>query len=853
METESELWPTAAPRRTQVLSQVAMTSHFVSEHCSELLRFRTGPPGLATPQLQHPLVHLPPGLAQADRLWHLCHLTYAEPQAQQGHQASVEHFLSIPVYQICSRHHHQLTTRPSPSAQASPPSFHTHVSDTAVVEQLRPCVLGLSNDSGLDSNLKITELTTEKETEPRAPQNTPVPRGEESDSLAASDETTDLMLTVTSSTEKLTDGEIHHELLQQAMEELPELNLEKHDGQGLGKCLSEVTVNEAASFVGGNLTDQPLGQDFLETWGGATVTEYLEGIQSNVEEDLSHIHDTENKVSSVCSTSTEPSLEALLFSLSEDSPEEITLNAEMQMDHRVLATGVEHQEDRETSLESPEKEQPLRMCPELFLTNETGPVTTGSDLKISLSTDEQLIDAKLHQSCELDLPHYEVPEAVLEDIEYGEESDSLAASDETTDLMLTVKSSTEKLTDGEIHHEHPQQAMEELPELNLEKHDGQGLECTFEPVPSMDEQFIDAENNQQGVPDHLQQHKDQVPEPIRVEHDSADQLLETSSRVHLEVLETIDSKMREAVYSEVPSVGSVSEVKMEMGHQVVLQQSTWEAPFESPEKEQAFRVSPELLIVHKDATETTGPAFDLVPSSDEELIDADIHQLGELENPELSLQKHDTGAFLLSVSDTSEEVSSPSSAGKEIASSSEAERHHAVVASDKESTHELLQAEEMGEKTFPSCSADGRPEKSSLLVIEALQTHDSEFPCLSGELGGIFPEAEMYMEHRVDHQEDSWEAPLETPEKEDSLIAALEQFLTDDGQTTTGSVYQMLQQLNKNEIHQENELEYLQHHIPEPRLEECDSGPPQDHHRAGSMWVVDHSQHCSDTDLVVVC
>ncbi|KAI4893207.1 hypothetical protein NFI96_008249, partial [Prochilodus magdalenae] len=28
-------------------------------------------------------------------------------------------------------------------------------------------------------------------------------------------------------------------------------------------------------------------------------------------------------------------------------------------------------------------------------------------------------------------------------------------------------------------------------------------------------------------------------------------------------------------------------------------------------------------------------------------------------------------------------------------------------------------------------------------------------------------------------------------------------------------------------------------------------GPPQDHHRAGMMWVVDHSQHCSDTDVVV--
>ncbi|KAI4901863.1 hypothetical protein NFI96_001751 [Prochilodus magdalenae] len=30
-------------------------------------------------------------------------------------------------------------------------------------------------------------------------------------------------------------------------------------------------------------------------------------------------------------------------------------------------------------------------------------------------------------------------------------------------------------------------------------------------------------------------------------------------------------------------------------------------------------------------------------------------------------------------------------------------------------------------------------------------------------------------------------------------------------------------------------------------------GPPQDHHRAGMMWVVEHSQHCSDTDVVVVC
>ncbi|KAI4891008.1 hypothetical protein NFI96_023012 [Prochilodus magdalenae] len=32
-----------------------------------------------------------------------------------------------------------------------------------------------------------------------------------------------------------------------------------------------------------------------------------------------------------------------------------------------------------------------------------------------------------------------------------------------------------------------------------------------------------------------------------------------------------------------------------------------------------------------------------------------------------------------------------------------------------------------------------------------------------------------------------------------------------------------------------------------------DGGPPQDPHRTGSMWVVDDSQHCSDTVVVVVC
>ncbi|KAI4873740.1 hypothetical protein NFI96_029335 [Prochilodus magdalenae] len=30
-------------------------------------------------------------------------------------------------------------------------------------------------------------------------------------------------------------------------------------------------------------------------------------------------------------------------------------------------------------------------------------------------------------------------------------------------------------------------------------------------------------------------------------------------------------------------------------------------------------------------------------------------------------------------------------------------------------------------------------------------------------------------------------------------------------------------------------------------------GPPQDPHRAGMMWVVNHSQHCSDADVVVEC
>ncbi|KAI4891045.1 hypothetical protein NFI96_008640 [Prochilodus magdalenae] len=35
--------------------------------------------------------------------------------------------------------------------------------------------------------------------------------------------------------------------------------------------------------------------------------------------------------------------------------------------------------------------------------------------------------------------------------------------------------------------------------------------------------------------------------------------------------------------------------------------------------------------------------------------------------------------------------------------------------------------------------------------------------------------------------------------------------------------------------------------------EDLQTGPPQDHHRAGMMWVVDHSQHRSDTGVVVVC
>ncbi|KAI4882236.1 hypothetical protein NFI96_003602 [Prochilodus magdalenae] len=36
-----------------------------------------------------------------------------------------------------------------------------------------------------------------------------------------------------------------------------------------------------------------------------------------------------------------------------------------------------------------------------------------------------------------------------------------------------------------------------------------------------------------------------------------------------------------------------------------------------------------------------------------------------------------------------------------------------------------------------------------------------------------------------------------------------------------------------------------------PIYGEDSTGPPQDHHRAGSMWVVDHSQYCSDADVLV--
>ncbi|KAI4894292.1 hypothetical protein NFI96_002033 [Prochilodus magdalenae] len=42
-------------------------------------------------------------------------------------------------------------------------------------------------------------------------------------------------------------------------------------------------------------------------------------------------------------------------------------------------------------------------------------------------------------------------------------------------------------------------------------------------------------------------------------------------------------------------------------------------------------------------------------------------------------------------------------------------------------------------------------------------------------------------------------------------------------------------------------------YIAVPSLTQQEStGPPQDHHRAGMMWVVAHSQHCSDTDVVLV-
>ncbi|KAI4885785.1 hypothetical protein NFI96_030633, partial [Prochilodus magdalenae] len=56
------------------------------------------------------------------------------------------------------------------------------------------------------------------------------------------------------------------------------------------------------------------------------------------------------------------------------------------------------------------------------------------------------------------------------------------------------------------------------------------------------------------------------------------------------------------------------------------------------------------------------------------------------------------------------------------------------------------------------------------------------------------------------------------------------------------------------EAHKEGELELLREALStEIQFLRSLTGPPQDHHRAGMMWVVDHSQHCSDTDEVGVC
>ncbi|XP_017569099.1 uncharacterized protein LOC108436880 isoform X3 [Pygocentrus nattereri] len=625
------------------------------------------------------------------------------------------------------------------SATASPKisftTVHKQVSDTAVMKLLRPCMLGLSDDSGVDSYVRVTEVvteTSEKEAESRVPQNTPVPAGKECvNALAASDTTVDSLLATASSNEQLNDAEIHPECLQHAMDELLEQSLEEYARLDLGRSLSDVRVTEAARSVVSSMIDQVFAQDFLETCARATVTEHMKEIQSDLVEDLLPIHDTEKEMSSVCSTTTEPSLEALVLHLCERSVEEILFKAEMQVGHMGPATRLEYLEDREMSLESPEKEQTPRISPEPFLTEVASPVTTESELKMDPSTDEQLSDAERLQVCELELPQHEVAEPVLEELESA-------------------------------------------------------LERIFEPVPSSDEQQTDAEIYQQG--------ELEVPEPVLVEHKySGASLLSISETYEKEILapsaeeETASSpqlssgqlsteetsltysgicehtpdasKALETVDSEVPYSTAepemLPEAEVEMEHRVVHQVDSLEAPSASPEKQQTLRVSSEPFLTDKDTIATTGATFD--PDLSSGGIGAGFHQHSELEIPEQSLQKQDSGVILLLLSEMCEEQISPSSAEEKTASP-EAEKHTEIFP-DEESDHEHEQTEEEGQS---STEDSGTPSQSGAVLLSVAESFEEEISPSSAEEKTASPEAVRHTE--VSPSEESAHELVQTEE-----------------------------------------------------------------------------------------
>ncbi|KAI4897225.1 hypothetical protein NFI96_004596 [Prochilodus magdalenae] len=81
-----------------------------------------------------------------------------------------------------------------------------------------------------------------------------------------------------------------------------------------------------------------------------------------------------------------------------------------------------------------------------------------------------------------------------------------------------------------------------------------------------------------------------------------------------------------------------------------------------------------------------------------------------------------------------------------------------------------------------------------------------------------------------------------------------------DKQRVMGMLRQMEKFLKGQEIRfteglriMKSKLASLQNSVSKFPQADQSSRPPQDPHRTGSIWVVDHSQHCSDTDVVVVC